>query len=168
MTTDFPPCVPPTTRKLHVNQTNVAENFSLPVVTTGQLRCSSITGPGPPGSDSDASADPAHDPPLADSGIQWNIATSDAILVDEANNVWNSGHISDILKRGPNEALVASDTGGVWSVAWSSNTAGALPLSTNWNSIIITSLAQGPDGTDHVYAGTATTAASGGVSGPPG
>ena len=107
VTTDFPPCVAPITRKLNVHETKVTENFSLPLVTTGHLRCQSFTGPGAPGSDSDRSPDPPDDPPpLADSGIQWQIATSDAILVDDANNVWNSGHINDILKRGPTEALV--------------------------------------------------------------
>lgn len=158
VTTDFPPCVAPITRKLNVHETKVTENFSLPSVTTGHLRCQSFAGPGAPGSDSDRSPDPPDDPPpLADSGIQWQIATSDAILVDDANNVWNSGHINDILKRGPTEALVASDTSGVWSVTWNSTTGFALPLSTDWNSIVMTSLAQGPDGTDHVYAGTVAT-----------
>jgi hypothetical protein len=168
VTTDFPPCVAPINRKLNVHQTKVTENFSLPVVTTGRLRCLSFTGPGAPGSDSDASPDSGHDPALADSGIQWQIATSNAILIDDANNVWHSGHINDILKRGPTEALVASDTSGVWSVTWNSTTGFAVPLSTDWNSIVMTSLAQGPDGTDHVYAGTETSDFGGHVSGPPG
>jgi hypothetical protein len=39
VTTDFPPCVASTTRELDVRQAVITEDFSLPVITTGQLRC---------------------------------------------------------------------------------------------------------------------------------
>lgn len=150
--TAFPPCISPTTRKLDVHQPKVTHSFNLRLVTTERLRCPpSLIGQAP---GSDVAAAPAPDPSLADSGIKWQIATDNAILVDDANNVWHSGHINDILKRGLNGALVASDTSGVWSVTWSSTTGFAIPLSTGWNPAVMTSLAQGPDGTDHVYAGT--------------
>jgi len=101
-------------------------------------------------------AGPAHDPPLPDdSSIQWQPATVDAIQGSDTLNTWNSGHINDILKIGPFEALVASQTGGVWSLEFENQSnAGAIPLSTGWGSTAMTSLAQGPDGVNHVYAGT--------------
>ena|SRR5215472_13396567 len=98
---------------------------------------------------------PADNPAFADdTSIQWMLATAEAIQDSSGQNMWNSGHINDILKIGPTQTLIASDTGGVWSMAFSSSTAAAIPLSTAWRSVAISSLAQGPDGESHVYAGT--------------
>jgi hypothetical protein len=99
-------------------------------------------------------ANPARPLLLDDPSIQWLPSSIDAIDISDSLNAWNSGHINDILKIGPTEALVAAHTSGVWSVAWSSLSASALPLSTTWGSIGMSSLAQGPDGANHVYAGT--------------
>jgi hypothetical protein len=165
VTTEEPPCVSPARRPLDVHQPVVTENFVLPVQMAGQLRCASPVARQEPRPSTPIR--PADGP--RDSGIQWQLTTADAILTDGANNVWHSGHINDILKIGPQAVLVASESAGVWSVTGSGNNTAALPLSTTWDSIIMTSLAAGPDGTDHVYAGTSTaTSSGGGLTGPPG
>jgi hypothetical protein len=169
-----PSCVPPIRRTFAVSSATVTENFKFPVTTTitycppsesGDLsgaaaRVSAATAPGAMADDS--SAAPLA---LADSGITWQPATADSILVNAPLNTWNAGHINDILKTGPSQALIASDTGGVWSLAWSSSSAAALPLSTKWGSVAMSSLAQGPDGVNHVYAGTVTSDRSPGSAG---
>ena len=97
------------------------------------------------------------DPLLTDNSIQWESATPAAIQTNSGVNAWNAGHINDILKVGtqphPN-AIVASDTSGVWWLEWGSNFTEAIPISRGWGSINMTSLARGPDGPLHVYAGT--------------
>ena len=149
-----PPCVTPAAHNFSVHQAMVTENFKLPTMTTGRLRCTGITGP-EVGPETDSRVRPRLNTPLAnDPTINWGISTADAILQDDSIDAWNSGHINDILKIGPSQALVASETSGVWSVAWSSNSAAAIPVSSAWGAINMTSLAQGPDGTAHVYAGT--------------
>jgi len=148
------PCVNPASRNFSLHKAMMTENFKLRTISTGRLRCQGITGPEPTpeiGAPVAASAGPQ----LADdSTINWGITTADAIQTNAGLDAWNSGHINDILKIGPSEVLVAADTAGVWSVAWSSNSAAAAPLSRDWGSIDMTSLAQGPDGSEHVYAGT--------------
>jgi hypothetical protein len=153
VTTSYSPCVRPAARKLDVHQAVITEDFVLPEIATGRLRCQSgLIGPKPA---PDAGSGNAGNPQLPDdSRIHWQIASSNAFLINDSADAWNSGHINDVLMRGPTEAVVASDSGGVWSVAWNSNSAAAIPLSTTWGSINMTSLAQGPDGTDHFYAGT--------------
>ena len=160
-----PSCAPPTLRTFAVGSATVTENFKFPVTTTisycppaesGDLsgaaaRASPATTPAAMSDDSSAAT-----PALADSGITWQPATPDSILVNAPINSWNAGHINDILKTGTSQALIASDSGGVWSLAWSSSSAAALPLSTTWGSVGMSSLAQGPDGVNHVYAGTVT------------
>ena len=169
-----PSCVPPTRRTFAVSSATVTENFKLPVTTnisycppveSGDL--SGAAAPAPPATAPDATAvdSPAVPLALADSGITWQAATANSILVNEPVNSWNAGHINDILKIGPSQALIASDTGGVWSLAWSSSSAAALPLSTKWGSVAMSSLAQGPDGVNHVYAGTVTNDRSPGSAG---
>ncbi len=169
-----PTCVPPSLRNFAVSSAMVTENLKFPVTTTisycppaesGNL--SGAAAPAPAAADPVARSDDSHAMPLAlaDSGVTWQAATPNSILVNEPVNSWNAGHINDILKTGTSQALIASDTGGVWSLAWSSSSAAALPLSTKWGSVAMSSLAQGPDGVNHVYAGTVTNDRSPGSAG---
>jgi hypothetical protein len=63
------------------------------------------------------------------------------------------GHVNDIIKfRDPLGGLViATETGGVWTIDTKQQ---ALALSGTWGSVELTSLALGPDGSRHVYAGS--------------
>ncbi|WP_428488256.1 hypothetical protein [Rhodopila sp.] len=82
---------------------------------------------------------------------------------DPNSDAWNAGHVNDIIKfRDPLGGLVvAADTGGVWAITIRQQ---AIPLSGSWTSVEMTSLALGPDGSRHVYAGTYNNAESpGGV-----
>lgn len=170
-----PACVPPTRRTFSVSSATVTENFKLPL-TTSIAYCPPAESGDLSGADRPAPAaavarnpsdelSPSMTPALADSGITWQAATPNAIQVSAPLSIWNSGHINDILKIGANSALIASDTGGVWSLAWSSSSAAALPVSTKWGSVAIYSLAQGPDGPSHAYAGTVTNSRSPGSTG---
>lgn len=91
---------------------------------------------------------------VTDPSILWHPVSADSILYDDTLRIWNSGHVNAILKLSADRALVGTDTGGVWSLAWSSTSAAAVPLSERWNSVNISSLAPGPDAGAHVYAGT--------------
>jgi hypothetical protein len=101
-------------------------------------------------------------PPLAprstlpdDTSIHWSQADTLAIQSqnDPNSDVWNSGHVNDIIKFSDplGGLVVAADTGGVWAITTRQQ---ALPLSGSWSSVQMTSLALGPDGTRDVYAGT--------------
>ena len=167
-----PSCVPPIRSALTVASATVTKNFKFPV-TTAITYCppaesGDLSGARPASKSQARTTDDASalaTPALADSGISWQSATPNSILVNNSTNSWNSGHINDILKIGPSAALIASDTGGVWSLNWSSSSAAALPVSTKWGSVAIFSLAQGPDGANHVYAGTVTNDRSPGSAG---
>jgi hypothetical protein len=94
----------------------------------------------------------------------WAPADSLTILVGEAENAWHAGHVNDVLVlEGGGDAgaiLVGTDTGGVWVIQQPESTTSprARPLSDGWSlpSVDIRCLAFGPDGPEHVYAGTAT------------
>jgi hypothetical protein len=146
--TPTPPCLAPTERTIRLSQPILEVNFSLPRVFTDQLRCVQTLDPiGSP-----------VDFPIAklssDSSIKWQQADTLAIHNSNDSNadVWHSGHVNDILNLDSNGGMaVASDTGGVWEVTSRSQ---AIPLSSSWTSIDMTSLARGPDGPLHIYAGT--------------
>jgi hypothetical protein len=173
-----PSCAPPLDQPLHVNG-DVTENVQLARSIAAEIRCTPEEEGDLSAGDPDAGAAPAisassnlaavsttgtpnavaedvtNPAALAtDPNIQWHETTSEAILYDASVPIWNSGHVNDILKIATNEALVGTDTGGVWHLAWTSVSAAAVPLSNTWNSVNISSLAQGPDGAQHVYAGT--------------
>ena len=84
-------------------------------------------------------------------GVVWGLAIGSGILMNEAEDAWHSGHVSDILPLdgGASGLLVAAHTGGVWTAT----AAGATPLSNGWDQPDINCLAAGPDGPRHVYAG---------------
>src|SRR5690349_5758474 len=86
---------------------------------------------------------------MADPKVKWEQADSSAILVDEANNVWHSGHVNDIVVA-EGTTVVATDTGGVWLVSGDSR---AMCVSGDWESPNMTCLEPGPHGPRHVYAG---------------
>lgn len=86
-----------------------------------------------------------------DPTVHWQQATRFGILVNEAADAWYSGRANDVLVLGNGALLVASSTGGVWSISPSGD---PLPLSDSWNNPDVRCLAAGPDGTDvHVFAG---------------
>lgn len=85
-------------------------------------------------------------------GVQWELANSYGIAIDEASDVWHAGHVTDILELdgGDVSLLVATETGGVFTVS----SGVALPLSNSWDKPNVNCLAFGPDHERHVYAGT--------------
>jgi hypothetical protein len=103
-----------------------------------------------------------------DTGIQWHQADTLAIQIgnDPKSDVWNAGHVNDIIKlNGDGGLLVAAETGGVWGITIREE---ALPLSYSWTSVAMTSLALGPDGPRHIYAATFPGNGLGSSGGSPG
>jgi len=160
-----PLCAPSSTRNLDVHQATIIENVSLPVSATIQLRCPPVERRGLSGG-SDSRLEPAAAPGKRavpadlpnDGRIKWQ-SLAGGIQLSDTIDAWHSGHINDILPiapRGvsPGLVLVASDTGGVWAVTLGPFESSANPLSTNWASINMSSLAQGPDANYHAYART--------------
>ena len=89
-----------------------------------------------------------------DDTVQWEQADALSITSPNASNAWNAGRVQDILRFAPGQGLlVASDEGGVWSIA-EDGTRTATPLSNMWTSVSMSSLALGTGGTQDVYAGT--------------
>lgn len=169
-----PACVKPSTRAIDAHEPVVNANVSIATASALASRCppvengdlgSGISEESPPptiytGAPLTLKGNPQNlmgNPTLSkDTSIQWMPVSVDGILSDADRNIWNSGHVNDLLKIGPAQMLVASDNSGVWSIAWSSVSAAAIPLSTTWLSLGMSSLAQGPDGSAHVYAGTSS------------
>jgi len=88
----------------------------------------------------------------------WRLANAWGILRDgdpDADNAaFNAGHLNDVLILDEPQftpVLVASDTSGVWLV--NENGGPAIPVSDGFRAPNMNSLAQGPRGTRHVYAG---------------
>src|ERR1700738_2077812 len=83
-------------------------------------------------------------------GVKWALANPFGISIDDGD-VWHSGHVNDVLVLdGGAGLLVATQTGGVWSVP----TAGsALPLSNSWDQPDVNCLASGVYSPQHAYAG---------------
>lgn len=87
-------------------------------------------------------------PKLFDNSINWQQANPFAIQMDA--DAWHAGHVTDILATDGTGLLVATDSGGVWSIA---TTGAALPLSDDWDNPDVNCLSLGPDGPNHFYAG---------------
>jgi hypothetical protein len=86
-----------------------------------------------------------------DPTIVWDLANIAGIQIDPATDAWHSGHVTDILELPDGDSLlVASETGGVWSVTGANP---GLPLSGKWDDPDVQALAWGPDGNRHVFAG---------------
>jgi len=58
-----------------------------------------------------------------DPRVHWEIANPYGISINEAADSWWSGHVSDMMEidGGLGGLLVATDTGGVWSVDTANN-----------------------------------------------
>jgi hypothetical protein len=66
-----------------------------------------------------------------DPTISWQLANPSGIQIDAAADAWHSGHVTEILRLDDADSLlVATQTGGVWSVDANSD---ALPLSDSWD-----------------------------------
>jgi hypothetical protein len=102
-----------------------------------------------------------------DSTIVWSRANPYGIQegppseVDPLGGAWLAGHVNDVLPIKPPDTLVGSlvigsSSGGVWVVypPESGDLPPAAPLSDDWDVPGVTCLCQGPDGPQHIYAGT--------------
>ena len=89
--------------------------------------------------------------------LQWRPAQSGSIARDDQRRTWHSGNVSAVISNG--HAVVAgAQTGGVWvinPIVGPTYRDGyrATSLSDNWTTPNVRSLAFGPDGAQHVYAG---------------
>jgi hypothetical protein len=143
ISTKDPPCIRPLERAIAVEHAAVAvlvevRDLKLPVVHCPPGPLDPVTGVVPllP----------------SDTSIHWHQADLLAIQMSENDDAWHAGHVNGILKLEPESGmLVASDTGGVWAIT---RVGQAIPLSNTWSAVYMTSLAAGPDGDRHVYAGT--------------
>jgi hypothetical protein len=83
---------------------------------------------------------------------QWFLASPFGINpVGTQGDIWHAGHVNDVLELQDDVIVVATDTGGVWKVTRDGN---AASLSDNWENPDTTCLAFGPDGPQHIFAGT--------------
>ena len=84
--------------------------------------------------------------------IRWELANPHGILIDEQKETWWSGRVFDLLEIDGGDAglLLATETGGVWLVTPAND---ALALSNSWNNPDANSVAAGPDGPRHFFAG---------------
>jgi hypothetical protein len=89
-----------------------------------------------------------------DPTIDWHQATFHGIEIDADKNAWHSGHVTEVvpLSDVPDAVIVATETGGAWVIVGSSN---PIQLSDNWDTPDVSTLAIGPYGPRHIYAGTA-------------
>lgn len=86
-----------------------------------------------------------------DPTIRWSLANPFGIQMDEAADAWHSGHATDVLELDSGGLLVATEKGGVWTVA---TTGATLPLSDSWPNPDVNCLAPGPDDpAAHFFAG---------------
>jgi hypothetical protein len=148
VTTPTPPCIVPTQAPLDMNSTVVVEK----VRAQGVLTTASICPPPPA---QGTGGDDARARPLqVDDTIQWEQADGLSISSPGVPNGWNAGKVTDILRFPPGQGfLVASDQGGVWSIA-EDGPRTATPLSNTWTSVTMSSLALGTGGPRDVYAAT--------------
>jgi hypothetical protein len=103
-----------------------------------------------------------------DPRIQWTLANSYGIWmsdnseiwfpahVDSPVDAWNAGRATDVLIRPDGNLVLTSDNGGIWLMSDSGN--GTVCVSDRWEDAAFNSLALGPHGDDHVFAGGANAA----------
>jgi len=82
----------------------------------------------------------------------WKQANPFGILYDESADAWHAGHVNDVLALDGGGIVVATDSGGVWSI---DSGGAAVPLSDDWDSPNMNCLASDPGDARHIYAGTA-------------
>jgi hypothetical protein len=84
--------------------------------------------------------------------IGWVQADNQAIQYNAAHRAWLAGIVKDILTTPDGSILVATDTGGIWSVSEAGE--GVCLIDTDKPDMWC--LARGPDGNQHVFAGGQT------------
>jgi hypothetical protein len=84
-----------------------------------------------------------------DPTIRWQQADTLAIQVDDDGQIWHAGHVQDIVVLDDESLVAATQTGGMWAVS-ASGTGIALG---DFDSPDFKSLAFGPDGPRHLFAG---------------
>ena len=77
--------------------------------------------------------------------MRWS--QHDSTMIDRGGGAWHSGHLNDVLVQASG-LILAADTGGVWQAPW----LGTPRAVSDLQGPNLSSLAQGPDGVDHVYA----------------
>jgi hypothetical protein len=82
--------------------------------------------------------------------LDWQSTGSNGILIDPDRGYWKSGRVLSLLPLQDGGILVGSESGGAWVVA--SNGA-SLGVSNDWDHPDVLSLAHGPRGPEHIYAG---------------
>jgi hypothetical protein len=70
---------------------------------------------------------------------------------ETALDQWNAGRVNDVLISPDNAITIASDWGGIWRMTGSGDA--PVCVSDNWAHSQFNSLAQGPDGAEHIFAG---------------
>jgi hypothetical protein len=85
-------------------------------------------------------------------GLQWALANPWGIEIDSASQAWNAGHVNDVLE-GSGGIVVANQNGGVTIITDGGT---ATSLSHDWDSPDMNTLARGPDGSAHIFAGGAS------------
>lgn len=96
--------------------------------------------------------------------LQWRPAQSGSIYIDPRKNprtTWHTGHVHALLCNG-NVVVAGAVAGGVWLINPIPSPSfrdgyRAVPLSNRWQTPNVYSLAWGPEGTQHVYAGCQET-----------
>jgi hypothetical protein len=138
------PCIATTQVPFALSSTYTVVSVKAPGVLSITANCPpppAPPGPGAPGIG-------------VDDTVQWQQADSQSIQHNDVPNAWSAGHVNDIIRLPPGQGLlVASDEGGVWTIAEDSSRT-AVPLSNQWTSISVSALALGTGGAADVYAGT--------------
>src|ERR1022692_2408831 len=142
------PCIATTQVPFALSSTHTVVSVKAPRVLSITANCP--PPPTPPGGLAAHGISPMGN----DDTVQWQQADSLSIQHNDAPNAWNAGHVNDIVRLPPGQGLlVASDEGGVWTIAEDSSRT-AVPLSNQWTSISVSALALGTGGPADVYAGT--------------
>ena len=143
------PCIAATQVPFALSSTSIVVGVKAPGVLSITANC-----PPPPPVSGNAPAANGVSPMSVDDMVQWQQADTLSVQNNGAPNAWNAGHVNDIVRLPPGQGLlVASDEGGVWTIAEDSSRT-AVPLSNTWTSISVSALALGTGGPADVYAGT--------------
>src|ERR1017187_1827190 len=147
------PCIATPQVPFALSSTYTVVSVKAPRVLSITANCPPPSTPPPPTPPGGPAAHAVN--PLAnDPTVLWQQADSLSIQNNDAPNAWNAGHVNDIVRLPPGQGLlVASDEGGVWTIAEDSSRT-AVPLSNMWTSISVSALALGTGGPADVYAGT--------------
>ena len=87
----------------------------------------------------------------------YGIVTKSLSTSDPLDDVWNAGHVNDVLLLGGQNQgalLVGTDDAGIWLVSLPGGS--IAPLTGDWDTNAVRCLAQGPHGPNHVYGGTSS------------